>query len=40
MYNTKKEAKKVISDAKFITYDDLYARLGTREGEIISSLQK
>ena len=28
----KKEAKKVVSDAKFKAYDDLYNRLGTREG--------
>ena len=29
--NTKKEAKKVISDAKFKAYDYLYTRLRTRE---------
>ena len=28
----KKEAKKVVSDAKCKAYDDLYNRLGTREG--------
>ena len=28
----RKEAKKVVRDAKFKTYDDLYNRLGTREG--------
>ena len=30
--NAKKEAKKVVSDVKFKSYDDLYNRLGTREG--------
>ena len=30
---TKKEAKKVVSDAKCKAYIDLYNRLGTREGE-------
>ena len=29
----KKEAKKVVSSAKFKAYDDPYYRLGTREGE-------
>ena len=28
----KKEAKKVAHDAKYKAYDDLYTRLGTREG--------
>ena len=29
----KKEAKKVVSNAKFKIYDDLYNRFGTREGQ-------
>ena len=34
MYNkVKKEFNEVVSDAKFKVYDDLYNRLGTREGE-------
>ena len=34
MYNkAKKETKKVVSDAKFKAYNDLYNRLGTRESE-------
>ena len=31
--NAKKEVKKVASDAKSKAYDDLYTKLGTREGE-------
>lgn len=30
---TKKEIKKVVRDAKFKAYDDIYNRLGIREGE-------
>ena len=29
----RKEAKKVIRDAKFKAYDDLYDKLGTKDGE-------
>ena len=29
----RKEAKKVIRDAKFKAYDDLYDKLGTNDGE-------
>ena len=29
----RKEAKKVIKDAKFKAYDDLYDKLGTKDGE-------
>ena len=29
----KKEVKKVVSDVKFKAYDELYNKLGTREGE-------
>ena len=32
--NAKKEAKKAVSDAKFKAYDDLYHKLGTKEGEM------
>ena len=32
--NAKKEAKKTVSDAKFKAYDDLYHKLGTKEGEM------
>ena len=33
IYKAKKEAKKVVSDAKRKAYDDLYNRLRTRDGE-------
>ena len=37
----KKEVKRVVRDAKLKAYDDLYNRLGTREGENdFLSLQK
>ncbi|MES6387717.1 hypothetical protein U6T19_12160, partial [Cutibacterium acnes] len=32
--NAKKETKKAVSDAKFKAYDDLYHKLGTKEGEM------
>lgn len=38
--NAKNEFKKVLKDANSKAYDDLYNKLGTREKEIFSNLQK
>lgn len=35
---TKREAKKAVQEAKFQTYDELYGKLGTQNGE--NNIQK